>query len=435
MPHLTSATRLGLAFTLVGAACANPYVAPPAPSPSEIPELEARVASRPGDAEAATRLGAAYREADRLDDARAVLERTVEAHPDNEAAVYFLGLTYEEAGDDSDALALYRRYLETGTDPRLRQELQERLELVRRRALQESVRASLARETELAATPPRPRTVAVFPFPYLGSESDLSPLGRALAEMLAVDLSQTDRLTILERSQVQYLLDEIALGQEGRVDPATAARSGRILGAANIVQGQIDGTEQDFVMDATVVRTESGAVEPVPITSQDQLSGFFDLEKQMALDLYRSLGIQLTPVERERVTQRRTENLQAVLAFGLGLEAQDAGRYEEAAAQFERAVALDPGFDLAQSSLDATQDMAAAIDVGVEALAELGYERLVTSGPYADWLQRQMEFIDIEGLLPGTSERDLASELLRREKLPPSSAVLEIIFRRPGGSP
>lgn len=437
MPEVTAATRLTLALALVASAtaCARPYAAPVAPSPQEIPQLEADVARRPGDADLAASLGAAYREADRLDDARAILEATVESHPDNQAAVYFLGLTLEEAGADSTALTLYRRYLDSGSDPQLREELRRRTELLRRRILRENIQASLAREASLANTPPQPRTVAVFPFPYLGSDESLRPLGRALSEMLAVDLSQTNRLSILERSQIGYLMDEIALGQSGRVDPATAARGGRILGAERVVEGQIDGTEQAFVMDAAVVQTQSAAAEPVPLTAQEQLTGFFDLEKQLALDLYQSMGIQLTPAERERVTQRRTENLEAVLAFGLGLEAQDAGRYEEARGDFQRAVAADPTFGLASDALDQTNDLAEAAGMGVEALSDMGYDRLFASGEYAEWLHRQNDFIDIEGLLPGTSQRDAASELMRRERLSPSSALLEVILRRPGGTP
>ncbi|HZD05463.1 MAG TPA: tetratricopeptide repeat protein, partial [Longimicrobiales bacterium] len=200
-------------------------------------------------------------------------------------------------------------------------------------------------------------------------------------------------------------------------------------------EGQLAGTDQEIVVDAAVVQTAGDTANPRPLTSQDRIEGFFDVEKQMALDLYEAVGIQLTPAERERVTQRRTENLEAALAFGLGLEAQDAGRYDEAEAQFRRAVTLDPSFDLARSALDETVDLAAATGVGIDVLAEMGYERLVTSGPYDEWIHRQLDFIDIERLLPGTSERDAASEVMGNEALTPSRAVLEIIFRRPGGAP
>lgn len=434
MPRAHPLPGLLTTLILLGG-CANPYTAPQPPSPEQIPELEAAAALRPGDADAATRLGAAYREAGRLDDALETLRATVEANPGHDPAVYFLGVTYEEAGADSAALALYQDYLERGTDPRLREALERRTELVRRRALRQSVRASIDREAELAATPPRPRTMAVFPFTYVGSAPDVRPLGRALSQMLVTDLSQTDRLTVLERVQVQYLAEELALAEAGRIDPATAVRGGRILGAERVVQGQLGGTGEELVLDAAVVASGEDPEAAEPLSARDALARFFDLEKQLALDLYEAAGVQLTPAERERVTQRRTENLEAVLAFGLGLEAQDAGRYSEAADHFERAVSLDPGFGPAEEARDASEGMAEAVDMGADELADLGWEAGGLPDEYAEWLRRQRDFFAIEGLLPGAGERDPVSELLRRERVSPSAAILEIVVPRPGGSP
>jgi tetratricopeptide (TPR) repeat protein len=432
---LDAATWLSLAAATLGSGCAGAFSAPEPPTPDQIPPLEIRHAERPADADVATRLAAAYREAGRVDEAVDLLESTLASNPDHEAAVYYLGLAYEEVGADSSALALYQRYLELDGDADLRNELERRVGVIRRAALRESVLASLAREAELAATPPRARTIAVFPFPYLGSDPGIRSLGRALAQLLVTDLSQTDRLDVLERLQVQYLAEEIALAEQGRVDPATAARGGRVLGAERVVQGQIDGTVQEIVLDAAVIRTSDGADAAESVGSRDQLARFFDLEKEMALAIYEAAGVQLTPAERERVLQRQTENLEAILAFGLGLEAQDAGRYQEAANHFSRAATLDPSFDLAASASNESNALAAAAAVEVQRLATLGGERLMVSQAYADWLRRQVDFLQVEGLLPGSSERDAVSEFIGTEGFSESSAVLEIILDRPGGAP
>jgi len=434
MRRADAATWLALVSMTLGSGCAGAFSAPEPPTPDEIPELEVRHAQRPADADVATRLAAAYREANRVEESISLLESTLTSHPDHEGAVYYLGLAYEEAGADSSALALYQHYLELDGDGDLRSALERRVGLIRRAALRESVLASLAREAELAATPPRAQTIAVFPFPYLGSDPGIRPLGRALAQMLVTDLSQTDRLDVLERLHVQYLAEEISLAEQGRVDPATAARGGRVLGAERVVQGQIDGTVQEIVLDAAVIRTSADA-EAESVGSRDQLARFFDLEKEMALAIYEAAGVQLTPTERERVLQRQTENLEAILAFGLGLEAQDAGRFQEAANHFARAVALDPSFDLAASAWSDANSLAAAASVGIQNLAVLGGERLLVSQAYADWLRRQVDFLQVEGLLPGPSDRDAVSEFIGTEGFTKSSAVLEIILDRPGGGP
>jgi len=428
-------TWLALATVVLTTACSGAFSPPEPPSPDQIPELEVRFAERPSDADAATRLAAAYLAGSQVDEAVRLLESTVASNPDHEPAVYYLGLSYEEAGADSSALALYQRYLEIGSDGDLRSELERRVDLIRQAALRESVQASLAREAELASTPPRARTIAVFPFPYLGSVEGIRPLGRALAQMLVTDLSQTDRLDVLERLHVQYLAEEIALAEQGRVDPATAARGGRVLGAERVVQGQIDGTVEEIVLDAAVIQTSQGAGDADPVGSRDQLARFFDLEKEMALAIYEAAGVQLSPAERERVTQRQTENLEAVLAFGLGLEAQDAGRFREAANHFGRAVTLDPSFELAETSGEEANRLAATAAVSVETLADIGAERLLGSPEYADWLRRQVDFVQVEALVPGANDRDAVSEAITGEGISGSSAGLDIILERPGGAP
>ena len=430
-PCLLVALSVGL---LTGCAGAG-FRAPRAPGPEEIPTLERATASSPANVDLRVRLGAAYRAAGRLDDARGVLEEALRIDPGSEEAIFVLGAVYDEAGADSIAGALYRRYLDEHPDGALRDELTRRLQVVRRRALQRSVDQALAREAELASTPPEPRTVGVFPFTYQGSDERLRPLGRALAEMVTTDLSQSSRLRVLERLRVQLLLDEMALSDQERVDPATAARSGRLLGAGRVVQGVLDGNEAQLVMEAVVVPVGDSTRAGSPLTARDPAQRFFEMENRIVLDLFRSMNIQLTAAEREAVTHRPTENLDALLAFGLGLEAQDGGRYQEAEQHFSEAARLDPNFGAA--STKAQEAGALAVAMGVDIGSFVGQGLTTLSGgvqsEYMEWLTRLSSFSDLEGLVPGILGRDPVPELLGREGIGESGSTIEIIFRRPGG--
>ncbi|MDB4951680.1 MAG: hypothetical protein JWM27_4329, partial [Gemmatimonadetes bacterium] len=318
----------------------------PAPAPSDLRALEAQVNARPADTDAALRLAAAYRAAGRLDDARVLLERTVANAPRGEGAILLLGVTYEELGRLPDARAFYARYDSDGYPPSLRDLARGRLAVVERLELRQAAKDAVAREGALSSTPPVPRTVAVFPFVLQGGDDRLRPLSRALAEMLTTDLAQTDRLTPLERARVQALLDEAALTAGGLAEPGTAVRGGRLLGAANVVQGRIGGAagiDGALRLDAQLVSVGAEGMRPA-LSRQTDARLVLDAEKALALDLYDQLGVQLTAAERERVQRRPTQNLQALLAFGLGLERQDAGDFAAAAAAFRRAAALDPAF-------------------------------------------------------------------------------------------
>lgn len=358
-------------LALLPGACAPPPSPPQGPTPADLPALRARARLDPS-AEAQVALGAALRAAGQRDSARALLTRVVSAHPRNAAAKFYLGLTAEDLGDYARAEALYQEYLGLGGFAAPGKEVRERLGLVRRKALAAAVQNALASEAQLSRQAPEPRTVAVFPFVYGGADTRMQPLGRALSALLTTDLAQTSRLRVLERTQVQALIAEIKLSGSGLVDSSTAVRSGRLLRASRIVQGQVGGTEQALRIAAAVTGVGGDAGRRrSPVQVQDALARLFDMEKAVALRLYGAMGIQLTVAERERVSRRATENLDALLEFGWGLEAEDAGQYGEAARRFARAAQLDPNFAEARRHAQEDGALAAAAGLSTDALARL----------------------------------------------------------------
>lgn len=416
----------GAVALLVGAAgCATAGGAGFVPSPEEIPGLEARVQARPQDAEALTRLGAAYERDGRHQEAEALLRRAVDADPRAANAHFVLGLVQDAQERYADAAASYQRYLELAPASRLKGQVEGRMQLARRNGLRVAIRESLAREQQLAERP-SPATVAVFPFVYSGSDERLRPLGRALAEMLTTDLAQTDRLTVLERVQIQALLDEVELGRSGLVDASTAARGGRLLGAGRVVQGQVSGNEAQLRLEAAVVQVGSGA-QPGALSEEDAGARLFAMQKALALRIYEEMGVSLSPAERERVNRRYTDNLQALLAFGQGLESADAGRFAEAAGFFQQAAAIDPGFrqanELAGASANLEQASNTSAADAVEEVAQASVEAQIAD-----------EVAAVAQQAAAAATRNPAQEALGTEGVGRTPATpVSIIIRRPGG--
>lgn len=417
---LRAAAVLGILITTGGCAGTAP-AASPAPV-ADIPALEQRVARAPEDAAAAVRLGAAYRDAGRLDDARRVLEQAVRRAPRHGDAALFLGLTLEDQGDFAGARALYERYARTGAAPRVRAQLRDRLALLDRRAREAEVRAAVAQEARLPSAPPTPNSVAVFPFVFGAEDEALRPLERALAEFMVTDLASTGQLTVLERARVQMLLDEIALAEGGRVDVATAARGGRLLRAAHVVQGHIGGGGEALRLEARVARVTPVGGEPAGGAVQERgaLAALFTMQKALALGVFQRLGVQLTPDQRERVERRPTENLQAVLAYGRGLQAADAGDFDQAVRHFMEAAALDPGFAAARAQAAQSSGAARAATVTTAQLAAVA-AAAAAEDPLAA----------VQSLVPSTGVRDPVSEALGQEGFGGQNATVELIFRRP----
>ncbi|MBF0118197.1 MAG: hypothetical protein HQK79_05125 [Desulfobacterales bacterium] len=64
-------------------------------------------------------------------------------------------------------------------------------------------------------------------------------LGGGAADMLSTELVKTGKFSVMERQQLEALLKEQNLGSSGAVDPATAAKIGKLIGVAYIITGAV----------------------------------------------------------------------------------------------------------------------------------------------------------------------------------------------------
>jgi TolB-like protein len=268
-----------LLVALSAAVCASAGTLPPVPAPAELPDLEAAVVEDPGDVLSGLRLASGYRAAGRIAEAGAFVDHLLEGSPEDPGLLVMSGLIREDAGDLAGARLAYDAVLAGGRAGAMEAEVRGRREVVRRAELRAEVAGALAREDAAAQAAPDAATVGVFPFLYEGDDPDWEPLALAIPEMLATDLAVTGRLRVLERLHVQALLDELALGESGRVDESTAARSGRLLGAANIVQGRfrIEGSTRIGVDAAVVAVRTPGLGRVDPLSGENAIERLFTL--------------------------------------------------------------------------------------------------------------------------------------------------------------
>ncbi len=229
---------------------------------------------------------------------------------------------------------------------------------------------ALQREDELSDEPPEPRSVAVFPFRLVSDRQELQPLSVALADMMITDLSLAGGLTVLERTKIQTLLSEMALTEAGYTEASTGARAGRILQAEHVVQGAITTVGSETLEMSTQVRQTVRRETAGEFTGQEPLQQLFELEKQAVFHVLDALQVDLTPAEREAINENRTENIQAFLAYGRGLQAMDQGNYSEAARHFNQAVELDPDFGQAQSQAQTMTQVEQAAGTSTDQIAQ-----------------------------------------------------------------
>lgn len=330
---------------MLGAGCA-----PVQPTPQvAIARLEAKRAASPKSVEVLRGLGVQYYKAKRFADARATLTEAATLAPNDGVVALYLGMSAEETNDLPAAKAAYASYLKVGRTQRVRRQLEGRLAAMQRREIQAAAKAAVAQEAQLAATPGDKNTIAVMPFSFSGPDSSLKPLERGFAELLSTDLSRVKTLTVVDRSRLQAILDEIKLQQAVGVDSTTGVRAGKLLQAGTLVQGSLLQTGDRLRTDAALVSTTTAAIGAAPATDEQDIDRLFDMEKRIALALITSLGVPLTTAERDAIEQRPTKSLQAFLAYSRGLEYQDQGRYDDASRAFANAARIDPGFTAAST--------------------------------------------------------------------------------------
>lgn len=343
----------------------------PEVSPADIPAIRSRIAANPENTDLQVQLGMAQFKAEDYADALATLQGAVDAGNETGAAYLYLGMAQEQLENWSGAREAYSSYLEVGRSDPLKNELRRRLELIAQNLLKQQAEQALAQEAQLSSEPPTPRSLAVLPFGFNSDRDDLQPLIFALSDMMITDFAVSNALTVLERSQIQTLLDEMALTEAGYAEPATGARAGRLLRAEHVVQGVLTPLGQESLRLDTDILNIARAASAGTVSAEDQLQNLFDMEKDLVFRTLRDvLNVELTPAEEQQIRENRAQNILAFLAYGRGLRERDRGNYAGAVASFQQAADLDPSFGPAATAVDETSDMSAAAGTGTASLGQ-----------------------------------------------------------------
>ncbi|MBX2797358.1 MAG: hypothetical protein KTR31_06820 [Myxococcales bacterium] len=197
----------------------------------------------------------------------------------------------------------------------------------------------------------RAASLAVLPLQAGQSSEDYLGLGKGLAGMFVTDLLTIDGLRLVERERVQSLLDEMALSSTGLLDPATAQKLGKGVGAEYLLLGSYSVVRDTFLLDVRVVAVQTGDVVK-GADSQGSIEDFVAVQKEVTEALLEGLDVTLTAGDRRRLmSAAATESFSALVAFSEGLERADQGDLEGAERAFRKALSDDPDFMAARSSL------------------------------------------------------------------------------------
>ena len=321
-------------------------------------ELETRISRNPRDYEALRDLGIASYNQDKFRQSRRLLVKAFKLKPSDPQIMLYLGMALEAEKLPKLAHRIYRRYTRVPASSEFRDLMKARYEILNREMIRLDVKNKLAQEAQLGTSTMSPNAIAVFPFAMQMGKDEYAPLGKGLAEMMITDLSQVPNLKLVERIRVQALLDEMALAQTGMIDMNTAPRMGKLVSAGRIVNGSYRVDDRSRVQLDVSFWDLLQQQQPSISSKNDVLNNLFLLEKDLVFNLVENMGIELTPAQRARIQRIPTKNMQAFMAYCMGLEMEDAGQFEAAAQYYEKAVKIDPQFRKAGAKANLCQKMA-----------------------------------------------------------------------------
>ena len=219
--------------------------------------------------------------------------------------------------------------------------------------------ASLVASGAAAAQDTRPG-VGIFAFENGGSygqdAEDFEALQVGLQQMLIGDLAGNSGLRLVERGQIQQLLDEQELGAGGRVDANTAAQIGRLIGARYMIFGSFIDFYGDFRLDARIIDGETGEVIKTD-RARGPREDLFSILQDLADNIPSGLDLPALSASDRQALQDNRERLgqanpEAVRAYMRGLLYQDRGDNERAAELFSQAIDAYPAYHEAREALN-----------------------------------------------------------------------------------
>lgn len=225
-------------------------------------------------------------------------------------------------------------------------------------------------------------TLAIAYFDSSTKNEELEALKVGLAQMLITDVLNADGLTVVERTKLQQIMDELDLGHTGVSDPATAAKVGKMLGAKYMMFGSYLELFGTLRIDARIVEVETSRIVAAQ-QAQGTAKEFMRMEQELAT-FARGTMVKIaaatpsptpndtiaptpspvpvapkpTPTRQAPVTPASPEMyepdpkaLEAAQAYSEGLIFMDAGNGPKARERFEAALASKPNLAHAKTAL------------------------------------------------------------------------------------
>ncbi len=218
---------------------------------------------------------------------------------------------------------------------------------------------ALVAGTAIAQSKP---TVAVL---YLNNSAlgaknaELQPLSKGIADLLINSLAANPNIRVVERDRIQAVLDEQKLATDGKLDPETSVRVGKIVGAHHMITG-VFATELGkpvLRLSMRVFNVETSEVEKGGIDVTGTTESILPLIEQLAAKINTELKLPAIPARAREdhasaVKKQEKVPFQAVMLYSRALDEKDHGNKEKAITLFRQSIAAFPAYEAPAKELE-----------------------------------------------------------------------------------
>ena len=193
------------------------------------------------------------------------------------------------------------------------------------------------------AQEPGKRTIAILDFNNnsIVDRDRLEPLRKGLADILITEISAIDAFRVVERDKLREVVMELEFGQSELVDPSTAQKMGKLLGAQDLLFGGFVHSSGDNIrVDVRIVEVETGRTIKA-VERHGELDELFEIVEDLSADITEFFAVELTDADRKRQSERaHAESFDATLTYSQAIDYEDLARQYEAQANLEQAKAM-----------------------------------------------------------------------------------------------
>ncbi len=115
-------------------------------------------------------------------------------------------------------------------------------------------------------------SLAVLPLESKGFGEEIGNMD--VLDKIITGLVNVNRFKVVERAQLEKIIEEQKLGMSGILDASTAARVGRGIGVDGVIVGSVTRSGNSVSIDARMIDTETAAI----LSAQDAYCRGVDLE-------------------------------------------------------------------------------------------------------------------------------------------------------------